>query len=137
MKFGEKLRESRLKKGLTQAELAKTVGLSTRTLVYYEQGKTYPQDRSVYGKLAAALDVDANYLHNEEDDFIANAQEKYGYRGKRDAKELLNDIDGLFAGGDMAEEDMDVFMKAVQDSFWKAKERNRAKYTRKDYRKEE
>ena len=36
----------------------------------------------------------------------------------------------------MADEDMDEFMRAVQESFWKAKEKNRKKFTRKDYRKD-
>ena len=136
MLFGEKLREKRKEKGYTQAQLAEKAGLSTRTIVYYEQGKTYPQDRTIYKTLADILGVDADYLHNENDDFVAQAQENYGSRGKKQAKELLTDIDGLFTGGDMADEDMDEFMRAVQESFWKAKEKNRKKYTRKDYRKD-
>ena len=106
-----------------------------RTIRNYEKGRTYPKDRQVYKTLADILGVDADYLHNENDDFVAQAQEKYGSRGKKQAKELLTDIDGLFAGGDMADEDMDEFMRAVQESFWKAKEKNRKKFTRKDYRK--
>ena len=51
-------------------------------------------------------------------------------KGKRQAAALMNDITGLFAGGDMAEEDMDTFMKAVQDAYWQAKEKNRQKYSR-------
>ena len=137
MKFGEKLRKERQEKGMTQAELAKAAGLSLRTISYYEQGKTYPQDRAVYGRLADILGINADYLHNENDDFIADAQALYGSRGRKDAEELLVDINGLFAGGEMADEDMDEFMKKVQEAFWKAKENNRKKYTRKDYRKDE
>ena len=135
MTFGEKLHKARIAKGLTQAQLASAACLSPRTILYYEKGKTYPQDRSVYRRLADILDIDANYLHNENDDFIASAMAKYGPRGKQQAEEVMREIDGLFAGGGMAEEDMDEFMRAIQESYWRAKEKNRQKYTRKDYRK--
>ena len=121
---------------MSQEELAKASNLGINTIRNYEKGRTYPKDRQVYKTLADILGVDADYLHNENDDFVAQAQEKYGSRGKRQAKDLLTDIDGLFAGGDMADEDMDEFMRAVQESFWKAKEKNRKKFTRKDYRKD-
>ena len=124
MTFGEKLRHHRTLKKMSQEELAKASNLGINTIRNYEKGRTYPKDRQVYKTLA------------ENDDFVAQAQEKYGSRGKRQAKDLLTDIDGLFAGGDMADEDMDEFMRAVQESFWKAKEKNRKKFTRKDYRKD-
>ena len=136
MTFGEKLKKHRLENNMNQNELAKRAGLGINTISNYEGGKTYPKDRQIYKTLADILGVDADYLHNENDDFVAEAQEKYGSRGKKQAQELLSDIDGLFAGGDMADEDMDEFMHAVQESFWKAKEKNRKKYTRKDYRKD-
>ena len=44
----------------------------------------------------------------------------------------MSEVTGLFAGGEMAEEDMDTMMKAISDAYWIAKEKNR-KYTRKDY----
>lgn len=137
MTFGEKLQKARKDRGMTQAELAKRAGVGLKTITNYEKGTHYPRNRQIYKVFADILGVDPDYLHNENDDFVAAAQERYGYRGKKDAQELLADISGLFAGGDMADEDMDEFMRAVQESFWKAKERNRKKYTRNDYRKGE
>ena len=110
MTFGEKLRHHRTLKKMSQEELAKASNLGINTIRNYEKGRTYPKARQVYKTLADILGVDADYLHNENDDFVAQAQEKYGSRGKRQAKDLLTDIDGLFAGGDMADEDMDEFM---------------------------
>ena len=43
---------------------------------------------------------------------------------------------GLFAGGEMAEEDMDALMLAVQQAYVDAKRKNR-KYTPKKYLSEE
>lgn len=65
MTFGEKLRESRAKKGMTQSELAKAANLGLNTISNYESGKTYPKKREVYDILAEILEVDVNYLRNE------------------------------------------------------------------------
>ena len=122
MKFGEKLRKYRTEKGLTQAELAKQAGLGLNTISNYESGKTYPQNREVYKILADILGVDPDHLHNENDDFIETALSKYGYRGKKQAMQLVEEMGGLFAGGEMSDEDIDGVMKAMQDLYWKAKE---------------
>ena len=134
MKFGEKLRKYRLEKGLTQAELARKAGLGLNTICNYENGKTYPKDREVYATLAGILGINADYLHNENDDFISEAQKQYGPRGKRQAMELVDDVGGLFAGGELSEEDRDGVMQAMMDIYWKTKQENK-KYTPKKYRK--
>ncbi len=133
MTFGEKLRTLRLQKKLTQQELAKQAGLGMNTISNYEKGKTYPQDRGVYSRLAAILGVSADYLHNENDDFIAAAAERYGYSGKKQAMKLVEEMGGLFAGGELSDDDLDGVMKALQDYYWKAKEDNK-KYTSKKHR---
>lgn len=132
MRFGEKLCAMRKEKGLTQAELAKLAGVGLRTITNYEKGTTYPQNREVYSVLAQILGCDADYLHNEGDDFIAMAGREYGYRGKKGAQRLLNEIRGAFSGGEMAEEDMDELMLAIQEAYIDAKKRNK-KYTPKKY----
>lgn len=43
MTFGEKLRESRAKKGMTQSELAKAANLGLNTISNYESGKHIPR----------------------------------------------------------------------------------------------
>ena len=133
MRFGDKLRAARNAVGMTQAERAKRAHLGLKTITNYEKGATYPQNREVYGRLAAILGVDADYLHNENDDFVARAQQEYGPRGRRGAEKLVSELSGLFAGGDMAEEDMDELMLAIQEAYVEAKRRNK-KYTPKKYR---
>jgi len=135
MTFGEKLREARLKKGLSQRELAKKAGLGLNTISNYEQGKTYPHNREMYSILANLLGVDADYLHNENDDFIAAASEKYGTKGKKQAEQLISEVSGLFAGGELADEDLDEMMKALQNAYWIAKEKNK-KYAPKKHKKD-
>lgn len=135
MKFGEKLRDLRQENGLTQAELAEKAGISLRTISYYESGTTYPKNRNVYDTLAHILDVDVNYLRNEGDEFITSARQMYGYRGAKQAEEIVAEVTGLFAGGELSEEDKDAVMQALQQAYWDAKEENK-KYTPKKYRKD-
>ena len=132
MRFGEKLRKLRKDSHLTQAELAKRAGLGLKTITNYEKGTTYPQDRRVYGVLAEILGTSADYLHNENDYFVSMAGKEFGYRGRVGAEKLVGELTGLFAGGEMAEEDMDELMLAIQEAYVDAKRRNK-KYTPKKY----
>ena len=134
MTFGEKLQQARKAKGLSQTDLAKLVGVGRKTIINYEQGSTYPRHRTMYKALAYVLGIDVDYLHNENDDFVADAQAAHGTRGRRQAQELMSEVTGLFAGGELAEEDMDEFVRAVQEAYWDAKRIAREKFTRKDYR---
>ena len=92
MKFGEKVRELRKKCGMTQAELAKKAGLGLKTITNYEGGSTYPQNREVYATLAEILGCEADYLRSENEEFIAMAQREYGYRGKKGAEKLVEEL---------------------------------------------
>lgn len=134
MKFGEKLKNLRKEKGLNQTVLANEIGVSLRTVISYETGKSYPQKREIYSKLANFFNVDNNYLLTEDEEFIANAEEKYGSRAAKQAAELVAEIGGLFAGGDLSEADKDAVMRSLQQAYWDAKEDN-IKYTPKKYRK--
>lgn len=85
-------------------------------------------------KIAGYLDQQDNNLSSKEDEFITKAQEQYGYRGKKQAKELLENIRSLFDGGELPEEDRDEFFRAITEIYFEAKEKNK-KYTPKKYRK--
>ncbi len=134
MKFGEKVKNARVVKGLTQAALADAVGVSLRTMVSYEKGDCYPKKREVYGKLATVLDLDTNYLLTENEELIYEAGDKYGSKGKKYAQQLVSEVSGLFAGGSMDDEDLDAVMRAITDAYWLAKEKNK-RFTQKKYRK--
>ena len=134
MKFGEKLRELRKQKHLSQTELGAAVGVSLRTLRGWEVEGRYPKQRELYAKLAEVLECDVDYLLTEKEAFITDSADRFGYRGERDAKALVEDLTGLFAGGQMAQEDMDALMLAVQVAYVEAKRRNREKYSPKKNR---
>ena len=104
MTFGEKVKAERTKLGITQEELAAKIGVTVRVICSYENDKSRPRGTERYKKLAEALDVNVNYLLSEDDAFIAEVEDEYGCRGARQAQELLAEVTGLFAGGEMADE---------------------------------
>ena len=136
MTFAEKIRELRNEKGMSQTALGNAVGVTLRTVRGWEIEGRYPRNRALYEKLAEVLDCNAAYLMTDTEEFITRAGEQYGYRGKRGAMKLTEELSGLFAGGTLKEEDMDAVMQAVQQAYWEAKKLNK-KYTPKKYRKEE
>ena len=79
MSFESKLRKLRENKNLTQEELAKLVGVSLKTISRYEMGESKPRYRKIYDKLAEVLGTSHDYLVTDEENFILDAREKYGY----------------------------------------------------------
>ena len=137
MTFADKLKKERAKLQMTQVEFADHIGISYRMLQNYELGKNHPRTRDVYQKIATALGLDVNYLLTENEEFILGIGAEFGPRGAKGAERVLADVNALFAGGEMAEEDLDVFMQAVQDAYWKVKKINKEKYTPKKYQKKD
>lgn len=133
MKFGEKLKKLRLERQASQDDAAKAAGISRRAYIGYEQEGRYPRKRETYAALAEFFGVDSNYLLTEDEEFVTAAGEQYGSRGKRQAEELVAELSGMFAGGEMSEEDKDAAMLALQKAYWDCKADNR-KYTPKKYR---
>lgn len=62
MKIGDRIKEARLRAGLTQEELAKMVGVTKGSIANYETGVSVPKVECLY-PLMAALGVDANYVY--------------------------------------------------------------------------
>jgi transcriptional regulator with XRE-family HTH domain len=135
MLFGDKIKELRTSAGMSQQELANKAGLSLRSIQNYESNQRYPKDVAILNKLCKALNTTIEELMKEEDNFIQEASEKYGTRGKKDAQKLVDEIGGLFVGGELNEEDKDKVFRAITEMYWRAKDNNK-KYTPKKYRKE-
>ena len=136
MTFGEKVKNERNRLGLNKDELAKKIGVTRRVISSYENDSSRPRGTERYKKLAEALGVNINYLLSEDEAFIADVEDNYGHRGAKQAKELLAEVTGLFAGGEMADEDMREMVDAIQEAYLIAKKNNK-KYTPKKYRKDE
>lgn len=125
MLFGEKLKKLRIDAGLSQSELATILGVTRRSIIYYESGKRYPKSREIIMKAASCFNVTVDCLINDNDEFVIQASEKYGEKGQQDAIELVEEIGALFAGGQLDDSDKDKVFKAISDIYWQSKEINR------------
>ncbi len=134
MRFPERLRIKRQEAGLTQEQLAKAAGLTTRSIQNYESGTRRPRTDAIVERLASALNCTYDELIGIGDGYVMQAQEAGGAQAARDMEDLVNEVVGLFAGGTMDEESMDGVYRALSAAYWDAKDRNR-KYTPKKYRK--
>lgn len=63
--FGERLREVRSKKGLSQQELADAMGLTQASISQFEKGQRLPTPANIT-KLSEILEVPRNYLAGED-----------------------------------------------------------------------
>ncbi|KXL53845.1 transcriptional repressor DicA [Anaerotignum neopropionicum] len=133
MKFGEKVKNLRKDKGLTQTDLAKQLGVSLRTVISYETGKSYPKRRDIYAILADCFHIDVNYLLTEDEDFIGETKEKYDIQCPKPAHELVAEIRGLFTGCELSEAEKDALMQALQQAYWDSKKVSK-KYSSKKLR---
>ena len=141
---GEKIRERRTHLGLTQTELANKIGVTLRTITKYEKQGVMPRGRNLR-ELAKVLGVSEVYLANEEIEdetygleeapYIDSVRAAYGAKGANDMQNLLLQTQAMFAGGDVPEEDKELFFQAVTEAYFANKKRASETFTRKDYKK--
>lgn len=70
MKFSDKVKYLRIKRGYTQAELAELTNITQPALQAYEAGKAKPLKNTAI-QLAKVLGVDVNDLMNDEKEISA------------------------------------------------------------------
>lgn len=146
MKIGEYIKKVREEKELSINQLALYSNVSAAHISRIERGLREPSPE-ILKKVSEALRVQykdlmkiAGYLDTETDgickdkDFIDQAKNKYGPRGKKQAEDLLDNVKSMFDGGELPEEDKDEFFRAVADMYFDAKQKNK-KYTPKKHRK--
>ncbi len=124
MRFGEKVRQLRTEKKLSQTELGKLCGLSLRTIRNYEVAGRYPKKREVYSKLAFALGCSINYLLAENED-----SDKADLSSVSRVESLINEISSFFADSEISNDDKDSVMRSLKASYSIAKKRRRKPLT--------
>ena len=128
MYFAARLKNARLDAGLSQQQLADKSGVAMRTIQNWENGERRPSNFTKVEQIAKVLGVTTTELIDNGESFVAEAGERFGARGTRDAKRLVADIKALFTNGEMADDDMEAFMKAVQETYWEVKAINSDKF---------
>lgn len=125
MVFKDRLKTKRVEVGLTQVQLAEKAGVTARTIQNYELGTRKPSNMEVIQKIADALNTTIEYLLGSTGTYIVEAHEKGGSKAARDIEQLVSEVTGLFAGGELSEESLEGAMKALNDAYWIAKEKNK------------
>lgn len=75
--FGEKLKELRIEKGLTQKQLAERLDNAQSAINYWENNKQEPSI-SALKKICIFFDISADYLLGLEDDTGSKTYNNYG-----------------------------------------------------------
>ena len=137
MTFGEKLKNARLALNYSQIELAEKVGITERSIYSYEQTGTLPRS-SVLIKIADALNVSVSYLLDEEESdrqknidqelFLANVKNEYGYKGAREASDVITRAAALFAGGELDDDAKEIFFQSLMEVYLESKAEAREKF---------
>ena len=130
MAFKDNLRSRREELGMTKVELAKAAGVTTRTLYSYESGDRRPSNIEVVQRIAAALGTSMEKLLDTGESLVVEAHERGGARAARDIDSLVGEVTGLFAGGSLSDDALDGAMRALNEAYWIAKDKNK-KYGRK------
>ena len=124
MNFGEKVKEARILKNLSQTELAAITGISERSLYTYEHLNTLPR-KSNLKKLSEALNVSISYLADDEEtdvhknienaEFIDQVKNKLGNnnKGLKEVQDVLAHAGALFAGSDLDDTAKELFMQTL------------------------
>lgn len=141
---GEKIKDRRITMNMTQKDLADRVGTTVRTISSYEAAGSKPRGLNLR-KLCTVLNVSESYLLNdeiedpaygiEEAPYIESARTTYGKKGAMDVEKLLTQTKAMFAGGDVPEEDKELFFQAVTEAYFANRQRASEKFTRTDYKK--
>lgn len=113
--FSDNLKHLRKENHITQTELAKAVGISSRTIQNYEAGKSIPKDKAVISKLSGFFNVPLETLFTAEDFYITVLGKEVRAETEEQYAALLKDVNALFSGGKLSADDRDAFIKAIND----------------------
>ena len=137
MTFGEKVYNARLVNNISQDELADKLNVSKRTIYNYERGGIVPHKNKLY-LLAQTLKVSVAYLldDNETDPkhdisydfFVSSAKDEFGNKAAREAESVIKRAAALFAGGELDDEDKELFMQSFMEVYLESKAEAREKF---------
>jgi transcriptional regulator with XRE-family HTH domain len=136
-----KLLNARKLIGYSRKELAEMVGVSPRSIYTYEMMTVKPRP-AVIRRLADTLQVSPLYLDNdgifdplygiERKEYVEEAAKRFGEKSARELNSILERSTALFAGGDIPQEDKDLFFDALASAYYRSKDEAKRRYGRKD-----
>lgn len=100
--FKDKLKHLRIENNLTQADIAKAIGVSPATIGNYEQGTREPRNNEMWKKLADYFNISVDELMDKDSNIqytvkiggsISPSKEKWIQQYRTDTKIIYNDVD--------------------------------------------
>ncbi|WP_430113415.1 helix-turn-helix domain-containing protein [Paenibacillus sp. B1-35] len=131
---GTRIKELRLKQGLSQDDVAQALDMKRANVANYEAGRTTPPS-DIIGRLADLLYTSSDYLLGRIDNPMPLAltssdsiPEWATWKDKKDFRQLLEeDSEIMFDGVPIDEEDRERVLHVLEALFWDAKKRNKRK----------
>lgn len=118
---GQRMRDLRKKKGMTQSDVGDALSLGKSTISQYETGVNDP-DTSTLRKIASLLGCTTDYLLG-----ITDEPSKPSSRDKKDLKKLLEESEVMFDGVPLDDDDKRRVEDVLTGLFWEAKQMNKRK----------
>lgn len=117
MDFKNRIRALRREAGLTQREAAERIGVTYRTYQNYEAGASTPSS-AVLSKLSSLFGISMDMLSSG----IASPETEQ--TENKELAALLGEMQALFKGGKLRDEDKKYVIDALTEAFWRSKEIN-------------
>lgn len=114
MEFKDRIRTLRKESGLTQREIAERIGVTYRTYQNYEAGASAPSG-TVLSRLSKLFGVSMDMLSGKGADAVAETE-------NGELSVLLNEMQALFSGGKLRDEDKQYVIEALTEAYWRSKE---------------
>ena len=139
--FSSRLKELRAKKGLSQAELAKRLGVTQQAVGRWERDKNLP-DNDILKKISVMFGVSLDYLldnNTHRNDGLPPLTPKDERQIARDLENMVDALNGAAAMSDDPEdeEDREMLRAALLHAMTLSKRMAKKKFTPKKYRRED
>jgi transcriptional regulator with XRE-family HTH domain len=118
---GERLRQLRENKQLSQGEVAKLIGVSRPAYVLYETGRSKPLRK--IKELCALFNVTSDYILGND----INTSNTQIENKPKDLIKLLEKEEYTLNGVLVNQEDKEKLKRIIEAAFWDAKEKNKRK----------
>ena len=124
MEIGQKIKQERLRAGITQKELAKRADITARTVSGLESGSWETAKPITIKRIEKALNLPNGYLSGEYKKkegavLLGNAGDEP--QALLDANLIIENAKVFFAGGSLSDETKQKFMEALLQSYLECK----------------
>ncbi len=91
MIIGNRIKEERLKRNLTQEELGKLIGVSKVAISHYERGEEQPKMEKLV-KLSEVLNLTPNYILGNDVDVVLEDEVTYCFKISKSELEVIKQL---------------------------------------------